>query len=216
MILTCPECRTRYLVDPANLRPSGRTVRCGKCQHTWREASPPDSALSVEPIPIAVEPRPIAPGSNLPALTRPPPRRSRAGWLLVVLILAIMIVGAVLGRDRIVQALPQAAQLYSALGMPAEAVGAGLDFRNVASKRETDGDATVLVVSGQVANVSKDAKDVPLLQGTLHDAHNQVVRQWSFPAKDNRLAPGAVTSFETRLRNPPADATGLTIGFAGT
>ncbi|MDI9349687.1 MAG: zinc-ribbon domain-containing protein [Candidatus Symbiobacter sp.] len=35
MILTCPNCQTRYVVDPNKLGPSGRSVRCDSCQHSW-------------------------------------------------------------------------------------------------------------------------------------------------------------------------------------
>lgn len=40
MILTCPECSARYLVDPKALLPHGRVVRCAKCKHSWRETAP--------------------------------------------------------------------------------------------------------------------------------------------------------------------------------
>ena len=40
MILTCPECSARYVVDPTALLPDGRTVRCAKCKHSWRESAP--------------------------------------------------------------------------------------------------------------------------------------------------------------------------------
>ncbi len=40
MILTCPECSARYLVDPKALLPNGRVVRCAKCKHSWRESAP--------------------------------------------------------------------------------------------------------------------------------------------------------------------------------
>ncbi len=46
MILTCPECKSRYVVNPGALMPNGRTVRCAKCSHSWFE-NKPDSEMEV-------------------------------------------------------------------------------------------------------------------------------------------------------------------------
>src|SRR6266436_9521516 len=41
VILACPACRIRYLIDEQDLnRPAGRTVRCASCGHTWRQPQP--------------------------------------------------------------------------------------------------------------------------------------------------------------------------------
>ena len=40
MILTCPECKSRFVVNPTALLPNGRTVRCAKCKHAWFEKKP--------------------------------------------------------------------------------------------------------------------------------------------------------------------------------
>lgn len=67
MILTCPECATRYEIDSAKFPAAGRKVRCKKCSHVWfqpgegGEAEPPaPEPESAAPAP-APEPAPRAP-----------------------------------------------------------------------------------------------------------------------------------------------------------
>jgi predicted Zn finger-like uncharacterized protein len=36
MILTCPKCATRYLVEDSEMRAEGRKVRCSVCGEEWR------------------------------------------------------------------------------------------------------------------------------------------------------------------------------------
>ncbi|MBN9085478.1 MAG: zinc-ribbon domain-containing protein [Reyranella sp.] len=43
MVVTCPNCRARYAVDPQKIGFAGRTVQCARCSHRWFEkvARPP-------------------------------------------------------------------------------------------------------------------------------------------------------------------------------
>jgi len=50
MILTCPECKSRYVVNPSALLPRGRTVRCAKCSHSWFEKKPDNDVEVVPPV----------------------------------------------------------------------------------------------------------------------------------------------------------------------
>ena len=51
MILSCPSCATRYLIDPAALGETGRMVRCARCSHTWTERPPEDMPKQVDVLP---------------------------------------------------------------------------------------------------------------------------------------------------------------------
>ena len=39
-MIVCPSCATSYMIDPASLGPSGRTVRCARCKSTWSAGGP--------------------------------------------------------------------------------------------------------------------------------------------------------------------------------
>jgi len=42
MILTCPECATRFAIKEEAVGPNGRTVRCSQCSATWFVSADPD------------------------------------------------------------------------------------------------------------------------------------------------------------------------------
>ena len=39
MLITCSSCNSKYLVNSADLKPSGRIVRCAKCGFEWYQSS---------------------------------------------------------------------------------------------------------------------------------------------------------------------------------
>src|SRR5437868_15304295 len=69
MEVRCDKCQARYRVDDARIGPQGLTMRCGKCQNTFkvmREAPAP-----VMPDQAPVPPKPAA-AAPKPAPARPP------------------------------------------------------------------------------------------------------------------------------------------------
>lgn len=213
MILTCPNCTTRYLVDPAKLGSDGRVVRCGKCSHSWHQNPPVDMPKQLDTVVPPVEPRPIPPGSNLPALWRK--RRSGGlGWAFLALLVAAVVFGGLFARERIVAAWPPAATLYDAIGIMTAAQEEGLVVRNVASRHDVDNGVAVLVVEGEVVNLSKETKDMPPLRGALRDAQRRDLQAWTFTVGETNLLPGEVVKFSTTLKNPSSEGTNVSITFA--
>lgn len=48
MILECPACETRFLVDSALIPAEGRDVKCAKCAHQWFVEADPDALPQME------------------------------------------------------------------------------------------------------------------------------------------------------------------------
>jgi predicted Zn finger-like uncharacterized protein len=69
MILICPNCSARFMIDGHALGPGGRTVRCGACAHSWlqlpesSDASPHEPSFESQP-PAAMAEAPLAPAPS--------------------------------------------------------------------------------------------------------------------------------------------------------
>ncbi len=64
MIISCPECATKFTIADGLLGERGRKVRCFKCGHTWHqmpERSAPEAAAPLSAEPAEVPPPPPAP-----------------------------------------------------------------------------------------------------------------------------------------------------------
>ncbi len=67
MILTCPECGTKYVVKDGAIPDGGRKVRCASCKHSWHQdpevtAAEVEALTEVEPDPaMGYTPEPVEP-----------------------------------------------------------------------------------------------------------------------------------------------------------
>jgi predicted Zn finger-like uncharacterized protein len=204
MILNCSNCGARFAVDPAAVGPAGRRVRCGRCRHEWwaRAATP----AQAQPVDFSaaerIEARPIPPGSNLPAL-RAEPRRDGPifGWLLLSLVFGAIAIMA-LGRDEIMARYPWTHTLYARFGFATPPPGAGLVIAEVEHSSETDAGAAVLVIEGNIVNLTRFVRDVPRLRAALLDDNDLEIYSWTFQPDEPRLEAGDRATFRSAIRPP--------------
>ncbi|WP_395674530.1 DUF3426 domain-containing protein [Inquilinus sp.] len=231
MIVTCPSCSTRYLVDPAAIGPDGRRVKCVRCGHLWRESA-------VEPVPPAAtpsEPQPVLVG---PASTQAAPAPSAAGHItnLPVVItqrrrdgpavgvaLAVLLIGGLAGvgyfaRDSIVRFWPPAIRLYDTIGVPVTepmetgALGSGLVLQDLEVRRVASAGGEQVVVTGRVENRALLTRPVPPIEVRLLDASRTVVARVPLTVTAERLAPDQSVLVAATVETVPEAATRLEIG----
>jgi hypothetical protein len=118
---------------------------------------------------------------------------------------------AVIGRAKVVVFVPGAARLYAAVGVPG--LAPGLDFRRVAAEIVGAGADAALVVEGEVANMSSDAKAVPVIELIVRNAGGQPFYAWTTDPPRRTLPPGEAAQFRARLAAPPREGTQVMVRF---
>ncbi len=172
---------------------------------------PPVFALGGDAIPEALGAR--APRRS----TEEAAGRRRGTALLWVSIVLLLLLGAgaygvFAFQDRLVALWPPAAQYLDTLGLRRHVVGAGLTFRDSSSERVTQGDRESLVVRGVIANVTEQARDIPLMRLALFDDRTPVQDKVVRPPVDH-LDGGATAAFRIVLEQPHPKATRFEVTF---
>lgn len=213
MILTCPVCSTRYLVDPRALGTAGRLVRCASCSHTWHQTPPEDAPRRID-LTTPEPPPSMRPGGRVQLPALPPPRERRSGaaaWVLAVIVLVGVAAGGLWwARDQVVGYWPGAAPYYDMAGVPVAARPGDLQLK-VTTSRDTENGLPTLVIEGEVLNVSRVAHEVPKLRVILQDNEKHELQSWSFGISDEALLPGGRVPFRTSIAQPSEAATGVIV-----
>ena len=225
MILTCPECASRYQVEDASIPPQGRTVRCVSCAATWRAEpvgaeTPLDlgmaSALSAD---VDEAAKPAA--ANLPKKIRAKQeardrtrKAAAAGvvWGLLAATLVAVVGAAGLFRVEVVRLWPRTAGAYAKVGLTVNPTG--LAPENIqAGPGLKNGHAAVLV-SGVVRNVETRPHDPVPLRIALLDKSGKVLVRQLITLPEGRIMPGQAEPFSTAFFDPPSEAANIQVEFA--
>lgn len=201
MIITCPACRAQFHLQPNALGAKGRVVRCSSCGERW----------FAEPF---VEPPPEMPATAEIEVTeaRPARRRPSLTAILAGLLVALLLAALIAGRDQIATRVPAMISLYERLGLSLE-VPLGIEFRGLASERRVDEGEPVLVVMGEISNISTQRRVVPQIRVAVLDAQRRELKHGLFDPPELALAPGGVARFEVAMAAPPDGASDVEVSF---
>lgn len=233
MIITCPACKTRYLVPDSAIGVTGRQVRCASCRHSWFE-EPSDTALaairetsasSSEPerpdLPTPPPPPPAPPVDRPrqepahvpdPFAHEPPfrPRRNRMRimtWAAVgfaVVALAITILLMTVG----------ARGVGARLGLVDADAPLTIQVTRKPERRIMASGNELLAVTGRIVNPTAEMQPVPDIRAELRDAQGRTVYGWTITRPVKQLPPGGTADFDSAAVDVPRGARALNLSFA--
>lgn len=231
MILTCPSCNSRYHVDAAAFQDKPRKVRCANCGHRWK-AKPPTEDTSLNDLELAprseTDPREqvqaaVAASAGTESSRRSPAaavstttqRSSRrpVGWLLGVGVVVLLLVSAIIGRNGIVGKFPATAAVYQSVGLNVDP-DLGLEFKDVTLDWQREGGAFVLVVEGEIVNLSKANLVIPPVRMAILDGEGRELQHEFFNLNEGEIAAGNRIPFTGRLVDPIEQGQNFRLTFA--
>jgi predicted Zn finger-like uncharacterized protein len=225
MLVTCPSCQSSYRFSDEAIG-EGRMVRCARCTTQWFAAPPPEPIMALDdaaPIEAFEESTAVQTVDDQGAANigrkkpRPRKRSSIRRWPATKPKPAIALIGLVaLGllltqRVEVVKLAPSLASLYGALGLGVNI--RGLDLREVRSAEQLEEGSPLLLVTGAIANVTKEAVAVPRLRLAVMADDDRELYAWTTVAARGELGPGEIVQFRARLASPPAEGRRVAVRF---
>lgn len=190
-------------------------MKCAACSHIWTARNEEEQVLQpIDPIPPAPEiaTEPAAPKAPHRAFRERAEQKRRdqlktasaSAWGGLAVAIAGVFAVSFLFRADIVSVWPQSSSAYAAVGIEANAYGVAIESLDV-SRGEEHGIPTV-VVSGEVRNIDRQARNLPRLQARLLGEHGDPVLEWTVILDGEAIGPGETRTFSSVVTDPPDNA----------
>jgi predicted Zn finger-like uncharacterized protein len=239
MILTCPQCATRYFLPDVQVGRGGRAVKCTSCGTVWRaepeapelppsilshHLAPPSEYEPEEPQAVADPEEEFAAAAQRRAeilrqkKAEAERKQRQAGvitaavWAGMVAAIAILLVLAVIFRIQVVRWWPGTATAYAALGMPVNASGLLID-KVQAAPAIVQGHRS-LMVTGVLTNASAGPRSAPAFRVAVLDKAGKPLIQRLIQVPSVALKVGEARRFQLQVADPPPGANDVEVTLA--
>ena len=236
MILTCPQCTTRFLLPATVLADEGRNVKCSNCGEVWYEEPDYDElaelqdgdessevagapAQEFDDIPDGVKPDielDFVDREEEPEELPPVDLKTRIASYAAAACVFFVVLGLLLVvKSPMVRAWPASAALYQIMGMKIAVPGEGLVFDHVTveSAGKTEGGENI-IISGQVINLTNEDQTLPAIEANLRHADGEIMETWIIDVPAKVVPAEADLKFMQNYHAAHDDANELFLRFA--
>jgi predicted Zn finger-like uncharacterized protein len=209
MLIVCPSCASEYTIGAERIGPTGRVVRCASCREAWFIG--PEEVAEQADANAKASGEPQKPATTARSRNGRPTGGNR-GTLALSIGLALAMALGVIFRTTVVRIVPESAAVFAMIGLPVNLVG--LQLVGVRSDVGREGDAQVLVVSGEIGNETSQPVRVPPIALTIEGEKGATLYSWTDKGGGGELAPHAARPFQARLASPPPDGRQVLVTFS--
>lgn len=232
MILTCPSCQKRYMIESREIGSKGRLVRCVACRHTWHQDLDEDMvALADLTADFFAEKENVVVAKRHPTM-----------WILMVLGFILLLGSFFVARNTIVAHWPSTGKIFSKIGFSITNPTESLQIENITPVQITQGINSLIVLKGELVNTSSLIRTIPtlhivvkgeckrapvtsqlkmhlkqtlakMLKSSVTGDGLCTLEEWDYTLSESRLFPSERLSFETTPHPMVEGAKDITVEF---
>jgi len=234
MILTCPNCATRYSTTAEAIGTNGRTVRCSSCESTWFVTADPDildlreqekqeqkiidtppetfdattEENDVEANFGDVREQPL--GAHVQIRDMADQRRRNRSLMGVysVWFIALALLGSM--AFYAFNNKQSIVEKYPGTATIYQAFGVeanaiGLEFEDPTIRRLPVDGVETLVINGHIINITDETRQIPMLELSIVNKSEDVLASWVIEPPQAELEAKGRIAYSSEYQNPPVD-----------